>query len=159
MDNGPFLIPGCCDWQTFPEVLQDNGVSWKIYQNQTFINYFRTEDIKEVLSATIARFEAGDLSEPVPPGFKNFLNQILTPFIQMGKIAGKVYTETENLKIKWLSNFGDNVLESFKQYYPLLNEENRAAWEDAAAMWKDLPQYNKEIHNKGIYNKYQGPIV
>ncbi|MET3878091.1 phosphocholine-specific phospholipase C [Chitinophaga sp. OAE865] len=158
MDNASFLIPGTCNWQAFPEVLQDNGISWKIYQNQTFINYLRADDIKKILPVILERFNSGDLSEPVQPGVTNILNQILGPFKQMGNIFGKVYTETEDLKIKWLSNFTDNVLESFKQFYPCLNEENRAAWDAIATMWEDLPQYNKDIHNRAFTTNINDPL-
>lgn len=35
------------DWQTFPEVLEDNGVSWKIYQNEVWTADLQGDDIDD----------------------------------------------------------------------------------------------------------------
>ncbi|MES2417140.1 MAG: phospholipase C, phosphocholine-specific [Bacteroidota bacterium] len=37
------------DWQTFPELLEDNGVSWKVYQNELWTANLQGEDIDDWL--------------------------------------------------------------------------------------------------------------
>ncbi len=35
------------DWQTFPELLEDNGVSWKVYQNELWTPKLEGEDVDD----------------------------------------------------------------------------------------------------------------
>ena len=35
------------DWQTFPEILEDNGVSWKIYQNEVWTADLQGEEVDD----------------------------------------------------------------------------------------------------------------
>ncbi|WP_118952544.1 phosphocholine-specific phospholipase C [Taibaiella helva] len=159
MDNTPFLIPGASEWQTFPEVLQNNGISWKVYQNQTFVNLLRIDDVLDQIPNIDKRIKSGESLESYKADIQNFFEILMAPLKQMGDIASKVYTETDDLKVKWLSNFGDNVLESFKQYYPLLNAENRAIiGAEANAIWEALPQYNKDIHNRAFTTNIKDPL-
>lgn len=163
MDNGPFTLPGTCEWHTFPEVLQDNGISWKVYQNQTLVNYLRLDDIKKALPDILKQFEskkapAFDVSSDPLQAITQIPEMLMAALKPLMEIAAKAYQETDDLKIKWLSNFGDNVLESFQQYYPLLTEENRNVFKEAESMWSNLPQYNKDIHNRAFTTNIKDPL-
>jgi len=156
MDNASFDKPGTCDWLTFPEVLQNNGITWKVYQNQTYMNSLRISDILQQVPAVAARLSS-------EKSLISILTDLLSgkaPFPTIIEHALTSYRETDEVKVKWLANFGDNVLESFVKYYPLLNEENRNAdpLGYAKLIWEGLPEYEKDIHNRAFTTNIKDPL-
>ncbi|QJB37368.1 phospholipase C, phosphocholine-specific [Chitinophaga oryzae] len=163
MDNTLFSLPGTCTWETFPEVLQANEVSWKVYQNQTFVNYLRRDDIEKALPGILKQFE----SQPAPAfhassdPFEAILQipeMIAAALKPLFEIAAKTYLNTDDLKIKWLSNFSDNVLESFLNYYPLLTEENRKVFKEAQSLWESLAPKTRDLHSRAFTTNIKDPL-
>lgn len=159
MSNAYFFIPGSSQWHTFPEVLQDNDISWKVYQNQTYFTAKRFEDVRKIVDIATKRLESE--KPPVPEGHKTICDVpaiISDSFKWIAKIYEEAYIATNDLKTKWVSNFTDNVLESFEQYNPLLNEDNRNAVPEAASKWNNLSEKEKDLHNRAFTTNIKDPL-
>ncbi|MFD2036231.1 phosphocholine-specific phospholipase C [Belliella marina] len=144
------------DWLTFPEVLEDNNISWKIYQNEVSI---KTE-LQGEDESLLGNFTDNNLEWfkqyqiRFSPGHINYLQKVLREIpVEIDKLEkflekGEVEDINEaNKQLGQLKNTLDYAKKTLKEYSPeafdRLDQRARNLHQKAFATNSDDPNYHR----------------
>ncbi|MEP6467053.1 MAG: phospholipase C, phosphocholine-specific, partial [Parafilimonas sp.] len=135
------------DWKTFPERLEENNISWKVYQNEVSVDNGMTEEEDQWL---------GNFGDNVLQYFTQYNVKHLKSYVDyLPKQIALLQTDIKDLQTKLSSLARDST--TYKDAaQQLQNKQNalRTAEEDqkkyTAAAFENLSQHNKNIHQKAF---------
>jgi phospholipase C len=139
-------------WTTFPERLEDEGISWKIYQNELSVGVgFGEEE-----DAWLANF--GD--NPIEY-FTQFNVRFLPAYVShLHKLIKDLSGEIEALKNKSQSLSGDeldNINKQLKKKQQQFDTAKEGAEKWSADNYKKLSQREKNLHEKAFCTNHNDP--
>ncbi|MGH2648926.1 MAG: alkaline phosphatase family protein, partial [Ginsengibacter sp.] len=145
IDNG--AIEEGIEWRTFPELLEQNNISWKIYQNEIYADGGFTEEEGSWLS------NFGD--NPLEY-YKQYNIKLSKRYINyLPKRIKNLQQEISNLQTKLTllvveSKEWADAQKQLKEKTELLNTKKEETKEFTAEKYNQLSSYQKSIHEKAF---------
>lgn len=141
-------------WKTFPERLEDNGVSWKMYQNELYLDVgFEGEE-----EGWLSNF--GD--NPIEY-FEQYQVKMSAAFIKnLPNAANKLVAEIKKLEDDLSKNTADakateDLNKRLKRAKKSLEQNKKDQEEYTKERYNELPQWQKSIHEKAFSTNLADP--
>lgn len=141
-------------WKTFPERLEENDVSWKVYQNELSMPCgFEGEE-----SSWLANFTNNNLEwfeqygVRYAEGFQNYLTQVIKEFPvrikdMENQLSGlKINSKDYRALKEELNEAKDHLLQA---------KENKEKWN--REIFNELSEFEKSIHNRAFQSNIEDP--
>lgn len=152
--NGDVTYNKWAQWKTFPEKLEENGVSWKVYQNEISMPCgFEGEE-----SDWLANFTNNNLEwfqqygVRYAEGFQNYLTHVIEEYPDKIKALesqlASANRESDNFKT--MSAKLAETKDHLKQA-----QENKEKW--SRDLFEELSDYERNIHNKAFQTNSRYP--
>ncbi len=135
------------DWRTFPELLEENNISWKVYQNEVSLDIGMTEEEDAWL---------GNFGDNVLEYFNQYNVKYLQSYINFIPERIKILkADIEKLQdgLSGLTPGGDEYkkaeskIKNKQDYFNTMQEDEKKYTAEA---FNDLPEQHKNIHQKAF---------
>jgi phospholipase C len=134
---------GTISWETFPELLEQSGISWKVYQNEISIDLGMTDDETDWLS------NFGDNPLEYFLQYNAKLSKGYNDYLQKQKTS--LTSEADSLKNRLTVSPADTAINNAladKQAALAKIEQELETWDHAK--FDQLPDFQKAIHQKAF---------
>lgn len=145
--NGDVTYNKWARWKTFPERLEENGISWRIYQNELSMPCgLEGEEYGWLSNFTNNNMEWFEqYGVRYAEGFQNYMSRVIAEYPQM---IGKMEKELSGLSED--SEAYKNLLKTLQESRDHLHQarENKEKW--SRDLFEELSEFEKSIHNRAF---------
>ena len=145
--NGDVTYNKWARWKTFPERLEETGVSWRVYQNEISMPCgFEGEEYDWLANFTNNNLEWFEqYGVRYAEGFQNYLTRVIEEFPQKIKEMEKELAglQEDSSEYKTLSETLEESRDHLKQA-----RENKDQWN--RELFAELSEFEQNIHNKAF---------